>query len=164
MAASVSGAKSRGATGGAGEQLLPRRRARHAEVDVLVGDRGSASSASSRDEAQLLGREAVVQAHHHAARRRHAQPRLGVRARVGAEEADPRARGEIEARQAVGELAVAERRERDARSPYSRSARRSGQPRSLTAPAGGPRSPSARAAAPRRGSRASRSPPASGRA
>ena len=93
--------------GRAGEQVLPRD-ALAAEVDVLVGDQEGELGVLD-DEPQLLGREAVVQADHHPARRRHAQPRLGVRARVDPEEADPRARGEIEARQAVGQLAVGDR-------------------------------------------------------
>ena len=95
--------------GGPASEVLPRRQ-RHRAQPRSTCSSSVIRTRSSRvldDEPQLLGREPVVQAHDHAARRRHAQPRLGVRARVGAEEADPRARGEIERDEAVRQLAVA---------------------------------------------------------
>ena len=82
----------------AGQQVVPLH-ALAAEVDVLVGDQHRQLRVLG-DDAQLLGREPVVEAHDHAARRRHAQPRLRVRARVGGQDAHPRSR--LERRAARG--------------------------------------------------------------
>ena len=139
--------------GGPDTQVLPRRRARQPRSTSLVGDRGASSSASSAMNAQLLGREAVVEARP-APRPPPARPATPRRARASSAPRKPtRVPGaRSSARQPRRPARGSRRANATPRRPYSRAARRSGQPRSLTAPAAGPRSPSARAAAPRRGS------------